>query len=324
MKRSGWIALVLCALALAAGGELAHWASRALFARSGPILFVPKSVGPEMEFWQVVGQGVDAAAKELGVEARTEGAVSETDVDGQIRLVERAIPQKPRAIVLAAADYERLVPVAERIRKAGIPLVLVDSGLKADVADSFVGTDNEAAGRQVAEALLADLPPAGTVAIVSFVKGSSTAMERENGVRSRLGASDVRVLGTLYSDGSPDKAYALTKELLQRMPDLAGIAGLNEPSTVGAARAVQELGAAGRVRLIGFDSSTEEIRYLEEGAIQAIVVQKPFNMGYLAIRTAVDISNGRPVEKRIRTGSVVIDKRTMYSKENQKLLFPFR
>lgn len=128
---------------------------------------------------------------------------------------------------------------------------------------------------------------------------------------------------TEYSDGLPDKAYEVVRSLLRRQPELAGIVALNEPSTVGAARAIQEAGAAGRVKLIGFDSSMSEIDYLEREVLQATVVQKPFNMGYLAIKTAIRAALGQKVEPQISTGSVVITKKNMFSSENQKLLFPF-
>ncbi|MBW7461445.1 substrate-binding domain-containing protein, partial [Paenibacillus sepulcri] len=104
---------------------------------------------------------------------------------------------------------------------------------------------------------------------------------------------------------------------------VVGIIGLNEPTTVGAGRAIQELKLKDRVSLIGFDSSVNEIKLLDEGVMKATVIQRPFQMGYLSVKTAVDAVRGKKVPKMIDTGSLVITKQNMYEEENQKLLFPF-
>jgi ribose transport system substrate-binding protein len=290
-----------------------------------PIVFVPKMVDGRVDFWQVLGQGVYTAAKEFGEQLQTVGTFAESDIEGQIAIIEKAISEHPKAIVMAASDYNRLVPVAEKIRAAGIPLITVDSGLNGGISSSFIATDNYAAGRKAGESIVQWVEKDDEIAIISFVKGSKPAMDREGGVRDRLKeVGGVTVLEqTYFSDASESKAYDIVKQLLQDQPGIKGIVSLNEPTTVGAAKAVKELGLSSRVKIVGFDSSTDEIVFLEENIIQAIVVQKPFNMGYLAVRTAVDVINGRDVNPLIDTGSEVITKQNMYTKENQKLLFPF-
>ena len=317
------LAALLAGLLAAAAAHSVRWVRHAWLPPSGPIVYIPKTIDPNIEFWQVARQGVDAAAKELGVPVTVLGTAREKDIDGQIELVESAVGLHPRAIVLAANDYERLVPAARKVKNAGIPLIMVDSGINGRFADSLIATDNFEAGRQVGDALRRLVPAGSRVAVINYIQASANAQERENGVLSSLAEGDIAVEPTLYSDGLDDKAYELTRELLLRRPDLAGIAALNEPTADGAARAIEEAGAQGRVKLVGIDSSTSEIDYLEREVLQVIVVQKPFNMGYLAIKTAERASRGRKVEPLIRTGSAVITKADMYSRENQKLLFPF-
>ncbi|NOV01102.1 substrate-binding domain-containing protein [Paenibacillus planticolens] len=292
--------------------------------KSNPsIVFVPKTTDKRIEFWQVVEQGVNAAAAEMGAEVKVVGTDTEKDVDGQIRLLREVMASKPKAIVLAALDYERTVPIANEIVKAGIPLITLDSGLKGGISKSLIATDNVEAGKKAGEALIESLPDKGLVAIINFIKGSSTSIERENGLREALQKDKgFLLLDTYYSEGSPDRAYDITKQLLTDHPDLKGIVGLNEPSALGAARAVRDLKKPGEIKLIGFDSSMEEIGFLEEEIMQAIVVQKPFNMGYVGLKTAIQLSNGQKVEGRIDTGSEVIWKTNIYTKTNQKLLFP--
>jgi ribose transport system substrate-binding protein len=278
----------------------------------------------ENEFWRVLIEGVSTASREFGVDVSVVGPTQEIEVDLQIQLLEEAIKQKPDAIVLAAADYNRLVPVAESIRKADIPLIMIDSAVNGDYAQSLIATDNVHAGQKAGKELSSRLPAHAKVAIISFVRGTSTQIEREQGVRSILEQrSGTEIVGTYYSEGKEERAYEITKKLLLERPDLNGIVGLNEPSTVGAGRAIRELGLGGKVKLVGFDSSVKEVRLLEEGVLQSTIVQKPFNIGYLGIKTAVSIIDGDKVSRNVYTDSVVINKDNMYTEENQKLLFPF-
>jgi ribose transport system substrate-binding protein len=289
-----------------------------------PVWYIPKTIDTSIEFWQVVKEGVAAASQEYGLNYSTYGTDTESDVDGQIRILEQAIAAKPAVVLLAATDYERIVPVAKRIVQAGIPLITLDSGLQGDVAASLIATDNYTAGAKAGEALEKVIANQGDVALVSFIQGSFPAIERENGVRDQLQkAPGIHIVGTYYCDGSESRAYDITKRLLQENPHLQGIVGLNEPSATGAAKAVKDAGLGIRVKLVGFDNATDEVSLLDDGVIQALVVQKPFNMGYLAAKAAVQIERGQKLEPRIDTGSEVIWKDTMYDKSNQKLLFPF-
>jgi len=106
------------------------------------------------------------------------------------------------------------------------------------------------------------------------------------------------------------------------MRDIDAIAALNADSTVGVARAIEKRGLAGKIRIVGFDSTPDEIEFLERDVIDALIIQNPFSMGYLGVKYAVDTMNGKPVPKIVDTGSRVINKDNMYLPENQKLLFP--
>lgn len=324
-----WLILSICVLAAAAVvGLSSQEIARRLQPERPVILFVPKTTDFEIEFWEMMRQGVMTASDEFGADIRIAGAREESDVSGQVTLLERAIAEKPDAIVLAATDYDALVPVARRIVDAGITLITVDSGIRGDLSKSFIATDNVSAGSKAAEQLAASLEPRDgeeqLVAIMNFVKGSATAMEREKGIRDRLGQeTGVRILDTVFSNASEERAYEQAVALLEEQPDLSGIVALNEPTAIGAARAIEDLGAASRVKLIGFDSSMEEVAYLERGIIQATIVQKPFNMGYLSVKTAIEALDGRKMRPLIDTGEVVITKANMYDNDKQKLLFPF-
>lgn len=320
-----WIVVTIIVMAVAYVGLITD---KGYFGRNSSkqphIIVVLKSIDPRIEFWKIVVDGIGVAAKEFDARVEVKGPQSEFDVSGQIQILEDVIAAKPDAIVLAASDYQSLVPIAQKIRKQGIPLVIIDSGINSEDANSFIATDNLAAGHKIGEMLLKLVEPSKRIAIVSHVQGSSTAIQREQGARTGLSASfSSRIEGPYFSNGSQDRAYEITKKLLSENPDIGGIAGLNEISTLGAAQAIKELGLKEQVKLVGFDSSDKEIKLIEEGVIQAVVIQKPFNMGYLGIKTAFQALKGQKVDKKIDTGSQVINHDNMYTVENQKLLFPF-
>lgn len=294
-------------------------------AKDTRIVVVFKSTDKSVQFWQVVKAGIEAASKEFNVNAEITGVFDESDVDEQIRILDQVIETKPAAIILSAIDYNKLVPLAEKIRKSGIKLITMDSAINSNISQSFIATDNREAGKKSGQALSDIVQKDSKVIIISHVKGTATAIEREAGVRMGLATNvpEDMIDDTYFCNGSQQKSYEITKELLTERTDIGGVIGLNEPSTLGAAKAIKELGLSGKVKVVGFDSSLEEIKLIEEGVIQATVVQKPFNMGYLGIETAVKLLTGKKVEKNINTGSELITKDNMYTPENEKLLFPF-
>jgi ribose transport system substrate-binding protein len=160
-----------------------------------------------------------------------------------------------------------------------------------------------------------------TVAVMSYVKGSSTAIDRETGARDYL-AGKVRLLDTLYSNADAALAYVQAAKLIAHTPVLRGIIALNDPTALGAARALSESGKQGTIALIGFDNSFPVLKYVERGVVRDTVVQKPFNMGYLGIKAARDLIRGKRLPRFINTGSVDISHDNMFRPENQKLLFP--
>ena len=272
-------------------------------------------------FWGVVRDGAMSAAKDLGVDVSIRGPELESDIQGQIQIVHRAILEKPDAIVLAAADYNLLVPLAREIGRGGIRLVSIDSFINSDDADVRIGTDSYEGGQKCGAALMRYVRPGDAVAVMSYVKGSSTAIDRESGAREAL-AGKVKLLDTLYSNADADLAYSQAARLISTTPLLRGIVALNDPTAFGAARALSDSGKQGTIALIGFDNSFRVLKYVERGVIRDTVVQKPFNMGYLGITAARDLIRGKKVPRFINTGSVDISRINMFQPENQKLLFP--
>jgi len=310
------ILLVLVALLLVKSISLTS-----LFDRKVPrIVVIMKTTERISEFWLILEKGAVQAGEDLGIDVEITGPDEEDNIDQQIRILEETIRSGPDAIVLAATDYFRLIPPAAEASRQGIPLVTVDSFIDSDHSLSEIGTANFEAGRKLGAHMGELLEPGDSLAIMSFVPDSSPAIEREEGFRAALN-DRFNVAETVYTNNSIDVGTREAFRLLEENPDLKGLAALNENSAVGAYRGLIQSGRTDVV-FMTFDSDLELLRGLEEGAIQATVVQKPYNMGYLSVKNAWELTRGREVPRKIDTGSELITLENMYDIKNQKLLFP--
>ncbi len=288
-----------------------------------PIQIVLKSIeGQPMDFWDVVQQGIDQAAKEFGIEVEISGPRFEKEITLQINILNGILEKEPPMLILAANDFKRLVQSVENAAAKKIPVITLDSGVDSDIPVSFIATDNLEAGFKAGTEMkrLIEGKTNNEIAIVSHIQETATAIDREAGVRSALEGENV--IGTWFCDVEQEKAYLITLELLKN-PELGGIVALNEVSALGVARAIDETGEKDRVYVVGFDNAIRELLFLEEGVIKATVVQRPYNMGYLAVKTAAEYLSGKPIERIIDTGSILITKENMFQREYQELLFPF-
>lgn len=292
------------------------------------IYLIPK-VNPELlegrddSFWTALIDGANLAAEELNVNLKVFGTAREDDIDGQIALIEQCIGERPDAMLIAPADAERSVDVLQRVTDSGIRLILVDSTVDEPVGSGLVATDNYLAGKKLGGYVRTFIEPESQIGMVGHVPEASTAVDREQGMRAGLGKDQDKIVDVVFCGSSYDRACELTKELLTENPEIDIIMGMNEYSAVGAARAIREMGRAGEVKLVGFDNSIEQIQLLEQHIFEAIIIQKPVNMGYLSVVQAVRTIQGKPIEQNLDSGFELITLENMYTEENQRLLYPF-
>ncbi len=284
------------------------------------IAVVPK--GQVHVFWQTVRAGAEAAAKEAGVEMVWAAPQVETDYTGQASIVEDFINRRMSALVLAPSHQKALVSVAERAVDAGIPVVVMDSGLDSSRPVSYVATDNYQGGVLAAREMGRLLGGKGKVAVVGIAAGSGSGLERESGFQDTIKKDfpGIELLGLQYSDSDRSKALSVAEDFLSRAPDLAGMFGSNESAAVGVFRAVQNRGRKGQVKVVGFDASSDLVEALRDGTIDALVVQNPFRIGHDAVAAAVAAIRKQPVAKRIDTGVVVVTRDNLGSPDVEKVI----
>lgn len=276
------------------------------------------------DYWKTVKIGAEVAAKEFDVTLDFRAPGDEADVKGQIALMEQSINSGPDAIVLAPNSYKQLSGVVDDASIRGIPVITIDSEVETRKVKSFIGANNYVAGQLAGKQLIKLAGTRGDIAIVSFMQGERNTELREQGLLEELSKyPDVKVIDKVYSMTDYELAAQLTRNMMEKHPQLDGLVALNEISSIGVAHAIQSMNLQDKVKIITFDSTSEELELLQEGVIQATIIQNPFSIGYLGVKNAVEASKGKKVPSRVDTGIKAIDLGNMFWSDNQKLLFPF-
>lgn len=278
------------------------------------------------DFWQAAFAGASAAKAEYDLDLTVIGPDTEEDYQTQNAYIARAVEKGADAIVLSAISYTGNAEAVRRAVEAGVKIIVIDSDVDSGHVAARIGTDNVEAGIMACQAALDTEARELHVGIVNFDAGVRNGQEREEGFRSRLYEDPrVRQICTINVLADAKDAEKQTERLLRRHPEINVLVSFNEPLSVGAARAVENMGLEGRVRLIAFDANLECIDRLRSGVVSALVVQNPYAMGYLGVETAWKLlqQDHKNVPPLLTTPAVVVNRENMFTPEQQKVLFPF-
>lgn len=272
------------------------------------------------QYWQYVFAGAKQAAQDLGVSVDTLGAAAESDIAGQISIMENAITKQPAAIVIAPTAAKPLVAPIEKATQAGIPVVVIDSSVETDAYASFLSTDNEAAGRLAADQLASFIQQttgkaAGKVAYLTALPGVGSLTARDKGFTEEMAAKypDIKIVDHRYGNNDAAKALSAANDIITKNPDLVGIFADNNMMGDGAGRAIQENNLADKVALVAFDTDDQELSFLQSGVIDALIVQDPYMMGYAGVWYAVAAHFGARLPKALDTGVKAVTKANLTS-----------
>lgn len=292
------------------------------------IAVIPK--GTIHEFWKTVHAGAEMAAQELHVKIMWKGPLKEDDREAQISVVENIITRGVSGIVLAPLDDVALRRPVDQAMQSGIPVVIFDSGLQGDNYISYVATDNFKAGKLAGQYMVKLLNGKGKVIVLRYAEGSYSTTKREDGFLDAVQAfTDIEIVSSnQYAGVTTESALRAAENLLSRFRradgslQIDGIFCATEPTTLGILRALQNMGYAGKVKFIGFDSSKTMIAALKAGELSGFVVQNPMRIGYLGVKTLVQHIRGEQAPKRIDTGSILVTKKNLNQSEIRELLNP--
>ena len=287
------------------------------------------------QYWSVLQAGAEQAGKDLGCKVVVIGTALESDIEGQLTLLQNAVSAQAAGIVIAPLDSVSLdAPITEAYN-SGIPVVLVDTVTKSDNYGAALLTNNVVAGKVAAEELLNRLKASGLaeteeaqIAIQVGSTGSQTINDRVKGFNEFWDANAPATWTVLnddikVNDGDISKAVGFCQDFLTTYPNLKAVFGPNNGSTVGFVTGLTESKRTD-ISMVGFDFSAEIETMIRSGEYDvASVVQRQYFMGYDGVKTALDLANGGSVsEKTIDTGVILVDSENVDSAEVQGIINP--
>lgn len=255
------------------------------------------------EFFATMAEGARAhqRAHASDYELLINGIKDERDLQRQAALVEEMVAQGVDAIVIAPADSKALVPVLKRAQDRGVVVVNIDNRLDAEVCASlgaripFVGPDNRAGARRVAEAVAARLTPGDKVLILEGIRTSFNGQQRRLGFEDAVRAANLVIADSQSAEWEMNIANRITAAMLTTHPDARAILAANDNMALGALAAVRAAGRTGQVLIAGFDNIGAVREAIRAGEIVATADQHADQLAVFGIEHALKILRGETV-----------------------------
>jgi ribose transport system substrate-binding protein len=271
------------------------------------------------EFYLTMNCGAQEAAKANNVQLDFQGP-DEFDASQQTPIVNAVAARKPDAVLIAPTDTKAMYAPIKQMAANGTKIVLVDTTLDdPSMAVSQIASDNEKGGEAAAQELTKLIGGKGKVMVVNVKPGISTTDARGKGFETGAKAAGLDYLGQQYDDDDPAKAAAIVTATLAKHPDLKGIFATNLFSAEGAASGLKQAGKTDQVKIVGFDAGPKQVEDLKAGLVQALIAQRPADIGKQGVEQALDALEGKPTQKQIGTDFAVITKDNLA--ENQDALY---
>jgi ribose transport system substrate-binding protein len=267
--------------------------------------------------------GAKEAAAAAGATLTTQGP-DKFDATLQNPLLDAVAASKPDALLVAPNDVKASVGPLKKIQDAGSKVVLVDTVVDdASIGVSRIATDNKLGGVKAAEALQTlGVPAKGKVLVISTNPGVSSVDARVDGFKEKAAELGYTLVSdTQYSNNEAAKAAQIMSAALAKDPDLAGVFATNLFTAQGVATGVKQAGQSGKVKVVGFDAGPDQIKQLEAGDVQALVAQKPYDIGVQGVEQAIASLSGGSVTANIQTESLVVTKDNMAQPDVAKYIY---
>lgn len=259
--------------------------------------------GLDNPFFGAMNDGIEAQAAERGVGVEVQAAASLDDTTGQAdRLATLAGQDLGCFIVNPISETNLVQPLAE---VGDVPIVNIDLPVSVDAAeavgatiDTYIGTDNVAAGRLGGEFVSDQLDGTGTVALIGGIEGDPTSQARLDGFQAGL-AGGVEVIAIVAGDWDRQTALTQAETLLTANPDLDAFFAANDVMALGIAQAVANAGLTGEVVVVGVDGIEDALDAVASGALTATVSQYPYVIGQLGVDACIAAVEGRTLPANV-------------------------
>ncbi|MCG8351955.1 MAG: substrate-binding domain-containing protein, partial [Chloroflexales bacterium] len=257
------------------------------------------------EFFQIMQEGYEFAGQRYGVEVEVQAASAESDTQGQLAQLEALITKGVDVLAVTPLTPNNLTPALAQAAAQGIPVINLDEIIPEEIEQnsglnitSRIASNNYDAGVLAAKYMLANLAAGSEVAVIEGKAGNTSGANRRDGFVDTASAGDLTIVASQPADWDRALANTTVTNILQANPDIQGIYFANDTMALGGIEAVQAAGKEGII-LIGTDAIPEAQQAVRDGKLVGTVAQFPFEMGVLAVETAIKVYEGRPVASRV-------------------------
>jgi len=287
--------LAVAALTVTTGGASAE----------DKVALIMSDIGSANPFWAAVSQGAIDKGAELGVDVAAVGPPGgETDIAGQIALVEDQTAKGVKGIAISPADTAALIPALEQARARGVAVLFVDK--RADMPGTYIGTNNIPAATLGAQHICDNVESGSDVAILQGIITGTTGQHRAQGAREGLEACGMNIVAEQPADWDTAKAQAVTENILTANPNLKAIFSSNDNMALGAIEAVRNAGKLDDIFIVGFDGNPNAAEAILAGDLEASVAQRPYNMGQMGVENVLKLAAGETLPEEIDTGAILV------------------
>ena len=273
-------------------------------------------------FYMSVACGGAEAAKRLGVAFDAQGPQQYTPAL-QMRVLDAVIAGQPDGILFTADDPVALTATLNEAKQHGIKIISIDGDVKdMSVALANIQSDNYQGGQRAGHILADLLGGKGKVMALMNSPAANVAQQRLFGFQDEIAKyPGVTYLGVQYSNNQTAKAASIITSTVAAHPDLTGVFTITTNNTEGAATGVREAQMAGKIKIVGFDTSDPIVEAIRKGIVAADIVQYPYRVGQLGVEMMVDALQGKPVQREVNTPFVVATPENVDTPEVQKYIY---
>lgn len=264
----------------------------------------------DSEFWQLLKQGAkDEAEKHPNASVTVLAPQREINIDQQVNILEDQILKRVSALVVAPCGVAEIIPALDKAHEKNIPVLTVDTDVDWAYRLSYIGTNNRMGGKLAGEYMVKALNGKGKIAIIRGIPGVQTHEDRVNGFLDILNASPgIEIVALQPANSERGLALTVMENVLTSHPNLDGVFITSDQMTLGALEAIDAHKRVENFVTVGFDVGKEIISAVKQKKLTAAVAQDPFTMGKQAFLAALKAAKGEIIDKRIDTGTLLIDK----------------
>ncbi len=261
-------------------------------------------------FWKACWVGAERAAAEYqGIKLTYTSPHKSDNIDEQTRMMEDIILRKPDAIVLVPVDYTAMVPIVEKMNKAGIPVFNYCNKMAGGKYEIYVGSDDEKLAYSIAKLMFKTAGGKANVIIQDGVPGASTAQGRHRGFMKAIEETPgIKLLTAQPANYNRLMGMQVMENLLQRFPKVDIVLAANDEQALGCVEAIDAAGRLKEIKVTGVDANHDAAQSIMEGRLYASADYAGLVQGYLATKAAIEYLHGNKIPQKIILPVVIVTK----------------